>query len=550
MSFLPCTTNLDCPSSAVCDTSAGRCAQCFQDGDCNPGQKCIASTCRPGCPSGSECTPLGLFCDSTSGACAECLTDANCAQSEYCNQGTCALDNCTAGSQYCTNNAIATCSANGGTLGTPSPCSARQTCVVAGGAAQCKPWVCTPGASECQNTLAIQCSADGFTVLSATDCSLSGLFCVGSGTCAAQFCAANTYFCNGNQVDLCSADGLSSTLYIPCLAGTYCDSSTNTCATQICTPGQPACNNNVATTCNSNGSGYLSGGTDCTATGGVCSAGVCRTLVCQPNAQRCQGSDVIACSADGLSESIVDTCTSSEYCDTGTGTCKPRVCTPNQPACDGNVATTCNAAGSGYTGLRTDCSLSALTCGAGVCTTCPGGNGAVDAVRLQEVQLGNTDYVALRNTSTQCPANLAGLDLVMLDSDTTFFTLNWVFSSQTIAPGETVYVFENTSGTAPTDINVGVNIGFSGSRGGWVVLCVGSCTTSTASNAVDAIAFASSDVGTNQQPPALPVPLTFSPLLTAIGSANQSTTSYIRSQVSGVAPNFTSADWTLGTPTR
>jgi hypothetical protein len=167
-------------------------------------------------------------------------------------------------------------------------------------------------------------------------------------------------------------------------------------------------------------------------------------------------------------------------------------------------------------------------------------------MRLQELRIGTPDYVALKNTSTQCPANLAGLDLRMLDSNTTFFTFNHVFASQTVAPGEVVYVFENTAGTAVTDVNTSQNIGFSGSRGGWVVLCAGACTTTSAPNAVDAIAFGSGTV----QPPALPVPLTFSPPVTGVTSTNQNTTAYIRAQVTGVTPNFTSADWTLGAPTR
>jgi len=171
-------------------------------------------------------------------------------------------------------------------------------------------------------------------------------------------------------------------------------------------------------------------------------------------------------------------------------------------------------------------------------------------VRLQEVHIGTPDYVALRNTSTQCPANLAGLNLVMLDSNTTFFSLNHVFASQTIAPGETVYLFENTTGTGATDINVGGNIGFAGSRGGWIVLCTGSCTTTSAATAVDAIAFASATAGTNQQPPALPAPVTFSPPVIGVSSTTQDATSIVRAQVTGVMPNFTAADWTLAPRTR
>jgi hypothetical protein len=101
-----------------------------------------------------------------------------------------------------------------------------------------------------------------------------------------------------------------------------------------------------------------------------------------------------------------------------------------------------------------------------------------------------------------------------------------------------------------TDVNVGQNIGFAGDRGGWVVLCTGSCTTTSAATAVDAIAFASSSTGTSTQPPALPVPLTFAPPVTGVSSTNEDSTSFVRVQVTGVTPIFKSTDWTLGAPTR
>jgi hypothetical protein len=67
---------------------------------------------------------------------------------------------------------------------------------------------------------------------------------------------------------------------------------------------------------------------------------------------------------------------------------------------------------------------------------------------------------------------------------------------------------------------------------------------------VDAIAFASSTTGTYQQPPALPPPLTLSPPVTGMTALNEDSSSFVRVQVTGTAPNFKATDWTLGVPSR
>jgi hypothetical protein len=66
---LPCTTDDDCASSDVCDTSQGACAECLDDSQCTGSheKKCAQETCvecvtSDDCPAGSECTTYH-FCD-------------------------------------------------------------------------------------------------------------------------------------------------------------------------------------------------------------------------------------------------------------------------------------------------------------------------------------------------------------------------------------------------------------------------------------------------------------------------------------------------------
>ena len=588
--WLACDSDLTCtPVGLLCDFGRGVCVQCVQHADCPEATFCSSGACiidvcvagSSGCEGntpaqcdadGSGFTPLTpcasrQTCVAAAGSAScqdwvctagatecqgtvrvQCAADGlsvasstDCAATgQLCVSGQCFTQACQPDALICGPDGIHRCLADGLSSTLLQSCQSTEYCDDADGNAVCRPKICAPGQPACDGNRATTCNSmgSGFNP-GGTVCDAATQSCSGGG-CMARVCSPGPARCVGSNVMQCSPDGLVDSVIDSCTSNEYCDAVTATCRTLLCTPNQPACDANVATTCNALGSGYLPGGTSCDPQ--VCVSGACRDLICAPNERRCEAGTVLACSADGLSESVVDTCTSLEFCDAPSASCQPVLCQPNQPACDGNVATTCNTDGSGYTGSRTDCTMTAQSCNAGVCTTCPGGFGAIADVRLDELSIGTRDFVALRNRNAGgCSANLAGLTLVLLDSDTVFYGEVLPLPSRTLAAGGVVYVVENTS-SLPDEIPTGGNIGFSGSRGGWVALCAGSCTLSNLSNAIDLIAF--------NTPPAIPAPVTFTSSLTLITSTNQSTASYHRNAVTGTFPSFVSADWTTGAPSR
>jgi hypothetical protein len=162
------------------------------------------------------------------------------------------------------------------------------------------------------------------------------------------------------------------------------------------------------------------------------------------------------------------------------------------------------------------------------------------------VHNGLIDYLALRNSHATCSANLAGLELLLLDSTTTFFPYESALPNRVLAPGEVVYIFENTSGTQPGDINLGVNIGFAPARGGWTMICQPPCDALAAPGVVDFHAFLATAPPT--PPPPFPAPVTFSGPMSGVTDNNNM--SYQHTGASAVPPNFTSADWAVLPKTR
>jgi len=590
----PCMSDQDCtPLGLLCNLTAGYCVSCVsaddcpQDRYCKDGQ-CAADVCKAGssqcmnsatvtcnadgsgnsppvaCQANQSCREQGdsascnnWICSPSVTGCqagsekvvlcsadglSQTITDDCGATGQVCVSATCKPIVCQAGATYCVGAELRRCSAKGDSYTLTRTCTSAEYCDDPSDS--CKPTICTPNQPACNVAVATTCNSNGSGfVAGGIDCASSGQICA-QGVCKTLLCPPSTRYCDANTVRMCGADGLTSSLYQTCLTSEFCDPITPACRTQICTPNQPACNSSTATTCNSNGSGYVAGGVDCASTNQACVQGVCRDRVCTPSSLFCASNTVRQCSTDGATSTLYQTCTTAQFCDTGTNSCRAQICTPNQAACDGSVATTCNASGSGFTGGRTDCSLVGQSCSGGVCSTCPSGNGAIASVHLWELNVGSTDYLALKNTSTMCSANLAGLKLEMLDSDTTFFTLDFQLPSRTLAPGEVVYVFENSAPTT-SDIGTGGNIGFAGSRGGWVVLCQAPCSLMIIPSPVDAIAFQG-----GAAPPLFPAPVTFTSALTSITSSNETTTSYIRTSIAGTPPSFVSTGWTTGAKTR
>lgn len=481
------------------------------------------------CSNSLDCVDTNGVCDPATKTCVECLGDNDCTN-QVCDPVAKRCVDC---------RTTADCSADqaciGGTCVTKTPCQSDNTC--------------TPLGKLCDKQLGycVDCVHD-------TDCP-DGKYCA-SGACQPDVCTPGQGSCIGNSRQLCNASGSGYDPASACPTQTTCVASggSATCSPWVCQAGQTACDQDMLTVCADDGLSVKST-QDCTKTGKHCVAGQCSTLVCTPSTTYCKGDSVMQCNGTGTSESVVQTCSPSGYCDDATSSCQPLLCTPNQPACDGTIATTCNTTGKGYLAGGTDCALSGKACDSGVCSTCPGGAGAVDKLRFKEVHT-YADYVVIENTSANCSADLAGVTLYgdsTLAGTTTSsaFTVN--FTTRTLAPGETATVVDSVANSGPPlvtgDITSATNLPFSDVTGAFMILCQGStCTPASSTSVVDLWASTGSS---GDAPPAYSSSITFSPNpIPAIPSANQITQSYLRTAYAGKNPSFLASDWTVGAATR
>jgi hypothetical protein len=164
-------------------------------------------------------------------------------------------------------------------------------------------------------------------------------------------------------------------------------------------------------------------------------------------------------------------------------------------------------------------------------------------LRLDEVSLGEPDYVALKNRS-DCVINLSPFRATVIAAGSA--PVNAVMDARSVVVAGRVFVSETPAQSA--DIVVAA-MQLHGGGAGTVQLCRGACTT--AGNTIDMIAFdgAGADGGTVPYP-ALPGGLVFSPNgLTAVTAQNQMTTSYVRSALRGSGLVFVTSDWTTGAKT-
>lgn len=79
-----CSTNSDCPSGKVCNTSTGVCVTCASNSDCPTATPvCSNGTCVE-CATSANCTdPIQPICSSN--VCVDCTTDAECAGNSHWN---------------------------------------------------------------------------------------------------------------------------------------------------------------------------------------------------------------------------------------------------------------------------------------------------------------------------------------------------------------------------------------------------------------------------------------------------------------------------------
>jgi hypothetical protein len=173
---------------------------------------------------------------------------------------------------------------------------------------------------------------------------------------------------------------------------------------------------------------------------------------------------------------------------------------------------------------------------------CTGEPGAPFAFRLEEVHVGSSDYVAIKNHA-DCQRSLRGYRSFFQPEVDESQHSSW--GNATLASGTTYYMAENVSNDDVVNccnVGAGENIAFAGDESGFVLLCRGTCTRPQ--NIIDVLAF---DGPGGEDFPALPGTLTFSPDgVSGIDGSTQNSTSYFRDALTGGSPRFFRSDWTTG----
>jgi cysteine-rich repeat protein len=178
---------------------------------------------------------------------------------------------------------------------------------------------------------------------------------------------------------------------------------------------------------------------------------------------------------------------------------------------------------------------------------CTGAPGAPFGLRLDEVFIGDPDFIAMKNYA-DCAVGLSQFQ-VRLETGGVTPVINAPLDSRSLASGATVYLSEPPN--RANDVNTGTAIPNVGGASGTVRLCRGTCATP--GTTVDVIAWNGvlAAGGTPTAFPALPIPLSFSPGgLEGITDANQQTASYRRAAIKGNNSLFFASDWSLGTKSR
>jgi hypothetical protein len=85
-----CEASGDCSGSQVCDDDSGECVDCVTSSDCKSGQGCSDHVCfdRQVCDFTSDCDD-GLVCDIQAGVCVVCRTDKDCGLHLVCEDNDC-----------------------------------------------------------------------------------------------------------------------------------------------------------------------------------------------------------------------------------------------------------------------------------------------------------------------------------------------------------------------------------------------------------------------------------------------------------------------------
>lgn len=390
-----CTSDRDCALRVDdrnrCYQTTGECVECTSTADCG-GADCINNECRAETPcTMAEDCPIGLVCNPGTDVCVECLTSANCAADEICNGNACR-----------------------------KRCTSDNVCALFG-------LQCDRGRGYC-----VECTSDD-------DCAETRYCDSGQGICVRDICVADTASCDDttNSITTCDESGSVLSSGVPCGTRTTCveDGSQASCEPWVCERGTMGCSTTTERIVQCSDDGLEETVVeDCAAVDQLCvdSLDMCMDVVCEPSTRFCQGNTIQQCDSVGTSSSLYQTCTTAQYCNATVPTnptCSALLCTPNMPACDGNVLTTCNAMGTGYTGARTDCTMTMQSCAPSGCT-----NATVDLIPSMPTLYGSTiaSYTMLNFYSVTSNRTLTLIEQYM--SPTASIALTW-------------HVYESTSQT-------------------------------------------------------------------------------------------------------
>lgn len=161
-------------------------------------------------------------------------------------------------------------------------------------------------------------------------------------------------------------------------------------------------------------------------------------------------------------------------------------------------------------------------------------------VHLQEINVGNKDYIALKNSGTT-DINLQGYVLFANDKDPKYKDFKYTIGAVVIKAGQTLYFMESKncpSQGSSNCINTNQSISYSPGRSGNTYLCWGTCSNTTVIdfhtyNSYNLSRQIISYFGTKF----LPKPST------GVTSSTQDTRSFVRQKVTGSYPIFQESDW-------
>jgi hypothetical protein len=271
-----------------------------------------------------------------------------CLPSQSCSAGACVEGACAPNTEFCKDNAVWKCDANGASV-SEEQCAAALFCREEADRASCNSQACVANEPVCDGNVASHCKSDSSgPAAGGVDCSNSKQACY-AGQCREIVCKSGTKLCEHGDVYLCAHNGTDISLVTECNSGEVCDADAGSCRSKICDPGKVSCDGTRVQTCNAFGSAWLPGAQDCAADGKICVSGSCKKQVCAANRSYCQDGSVYSCDSSGTVTTLSQTCNAqTEHCMSygSFASCKLNDCQGGDKLCADNMIKVCNADGS------------------------------------------------------------------------------------------------------------------------------------------------------------------------------------------------------------